>query len=314
MRILIVGFGDVAARLAPLLAKRFRLYGLIRDPAKADRLRTLGVVPLIGDLDDRATLARAAALADCVIHLAPPPAHLRVDTRTRNLLAALSKTPSGREYSHGVRSRRLVYLSTTGVYGDCGGEWVTEARPLRPTNDRAKRRVDAERALRRWMRSAPAMRSQCVLRAPGIYAKDRLPLARLTAGTPALRADEDSYSNHIHADDLARATVAALFRGSNGRNYHCCDDAPLRMGHYFDLVADRFGLPRPRRISRGEAEKTLPPALLSFLRESRRLSNRRLKDELGVRLAFPTVADLLAGLSCAEVAEALSARGDTRPR
>jgi nucleoside-diphosphate-sugar epimerase len=324
-RILIVGFGDVAARLAPRLAKRFRVYGLIRDPGKAHALRALGVIPVIGDLDDRNSLTRATALADLIIHLAPPGPDSSRDQRTRNLLAALSRSPHRAastlhcEYSQGTlcRTPHLVYISTSGVYGDCQGEWVHETRRVRPVNDRARRRADAENALRRWLRSTTGYtsgRSASILRAPGIYAEDRLPLARLRAGTPALQAGEDSFSNHIHAEDLARATIAALFRGRNGRIYHCSDDAPLRMGEYFDLVADRFGMPRPPRIPRAEAEKALPASLLSFLRESRRLRNGRLKAELGVRLAHPAVAGMLEGLTEAEVRAALSARDDTRPR
>lgn len=319
MRILIVGFGDVASRLAPLLTPRFKVYGLIRDPKKSAALRLLGVRPIVGDLDDRKSLSRMAGLADFVIHLAPPAPHGTRDLRTRRLLAALSHRAAVRsmgEYSPGPNSSRcgIVYVSTTGVYGDCAGAWVSESRPPRPESPRARRRLDAEQALRGWMRSLPARRFVCMLRAPGIYAADRLPLERLNAGTPALHPEEDSYSNHIHADDLARAAVSALFRGANGRTYNCCDDAPLQMGDYFDAVADRFGLPRPPRISRAEAERTLSDALLSFLRESRRLDNARLRHELGLELAYPTVTGMLDNLTDGVVDAVLSARGGTRPR
>lgn len=319
MRILIVGFGDVAARLAPLLVGRHKVYGLIRDRNKAAALRTLGVVPVIGNLDERTSLRRLAGLADCIVHLAPPPAKGSIDPRTRRLMAALSArqgAQSGGECSRKDTGAhcRVVYVSTSGVYGDCEGEWVTEARGLRPGNDRARRRVDAEHRLHRWQCAAPAARSVSVLRAPGIYAADRLPLARLRAGTPAVEADEDSFSNHIHADDLARAVWLTLFRGRKGRAYNCCDDEPLRMGDYFDQVADRFALPRPARISRSAAEKALPETLLSFMRESRRLDNRRLRRELRMAFAYPSVAVMLSGLSEESVSAALSARDDTRPR
>lgn len=309
MRILIVGFGDVAARLAPLLTARFKVYGLIRDAGKAGRLRALGVLPILGDLDDRKTLARIAGLADCIVHLAPPGAQGSADARTRRLVAALSAGADS--------PRRVVYVSTSGVYGDCAGEWVSESRPARPGNDRARRRLDAESVLRNWSRrgaASAAARSVCVLRAPGIYAVDRLPLSRLKAGTPALAHEQDSFSNHIHANDLAKATLAAAFRGRNCRIYNCCDDEPLAMGDYFDTVADRFKLPRPRRIARMEAERTLPESLLSFMRESRRLDNLRLRNELGVRLEYPTVAATLGKLTDEEIGAALSARGETRPR
>jgi nucleoside-diphosphate-sugar epimerase len=135
-----------------------------------------------------------------------------------------------------------------------------------------------------------------ILRVPGIYAADRLPLQRLRAGTPALAAPEDPYTNHIHADDLARVAVAALMRGRGQRTYNASDDSALRMGEYFDLVADRLGLPRPPRVSRQGAGAHIPEVLLSFMRESRRLANTRLRRELRVRLRYPTVAEGLAGL------------------
>jgi nucleoside-diphosphate-sugar epimerase len=135
---------------------------------------------------------------------------------------------------------------------------------------------------------------------PGIYAADRLPLARLRGGTPALRPEDDSYVNHVHAEDLARMIVAALHRSQPNRSYNASDDAPQKMGDYFDLVADRFGLARPPRISRAEANNRLPGTLLSFMAESRRLVNRRIKDELRMQLLYPTVED---GLRAAPMVE-----------
>jgi nucleoside-diphosphate-sugar epimerase len=200
--------------------------------------------------------------------------------RTRHLVAAFAKRKS--------LPQHLVYISTSGVYGDCGGALVDETRPSRPQTERAKRRADAEETLRAWgARSGVAV---TILRVPGIYADDRLPLERLTRGTPALNADEDSYVNHIHADDLARATLAALRRGQH-RSYNAADDAPVKMGDYFDLVAERCGLPRPPRITREEARRVISRELYSFMNESRRLVNTRLKRELRVALQYPTVRD-----------------------
>jgi len=133
-----------------------------------------------------------------------------------------------------------------------------------------------------------------ILRVPGIYAADRLPLGRLQQGTPGIIDNQDSYTNHIHADDLAHISVAALQRGKACRVYHASDDSHLKMGGYFDQVADAFGLPRVPRISRAEAQNVLSPMLLSFMNESRRLTNQRMKHELKVQLSYPTVADLLA--------------------
>lgn len=280
-KLLIVGCGDVAARALPLLRGHYRIYALVRNPARGDWLRRQGVIPLAGDLDRPASLVRLAGLADCVLHFAPPQNQGVRDERTRHLVAALGMG--------GRQPLRLVYISTSGVYGDCGGEWVTETTPRCPDTPRAMRRADAEAVLRQWGRRSGA--SVRILRAPGIYAADRLPLERLKRGTPALRPEDDAWGNHIHADDLARIAVAALRLGRSGRVYNAADDLPLKMGDYFDLVADHFGLPRPERIGREEAGRRIAPELLSFMNESRRLANARVKDELRVRLAYPTVRD-----------------------
>jgi nucleoside-diphosphate-sugar epimerase len=275
-RLLIVGCGDVGLRILARVHRRFRVFALTSTPARAPLLRAAGAVPLAGDLDDRATLARLRALAPRLIHLAPPPNHGRGDPRTRHLLAAIEPP------------RRAVYISTTGVYGDRAGAWLDETAPLAPANERAWRRVTAEQA----MRAAGA----AVLRVPGIYAHDRLPLDRLRAGTPALAADDDVFTNHIHADDLARIAIAALMRGGRGRTYNAVDDSQLKMGDYFDAVADAFGLPRPPRLPREQLKSAVSPMMYSFMGESRRLRNARVKRELKVRLAWPTVAATLADL------------------
>lgn len=279
--LLIVGAGDVARRTLPMLIGRYRLFAVLRDPAQRAFWREHGVHPILADLDQPHDLRRLAGLADVVLHFAPPPAHGARDTRTRRLLAALARGKS--------LPQRLVYVSTSGVYGDCGGARVTESRPLRPCTQRAQRRADAERELRRFGRRCGTCVS--VLRAPGIYAAERLPVDRLRNGIEALRAEDDVFTNHIHADDLAAAMCAALRYGRPNRCYNASDDSALKMTDYFDLVADRFGLPRPPRITRAEAEVRLPATQLSFMSESRRLDNQRLKSELRVRLRYPTVAD-----------------------
>lgn len=285
-KLLIIGSGDVARRVLPLLAKRYRVYALVRDPAKAADWRAAGAVPVTADLDDRKSLSRLAGLADLVVHLAPPPNSGEIDSRTRNLLAALAKGKS--------LPRRLVYVSTTGVYGDCAGAAIDETRAPNPATARARRRVDAEERLRTFGRRWGC--KVALLRAPGIYAGDRLPLERLRAGTPALAEAEDVYSNHIHAEDLAAACVAALRRGKANRACNVVDDSDMRMAEYFDRVADVFGLPKPPRLSRAEIANVLSPVQLSFMAESRRIGNRRLKHELKLRLRYPTVD---AGLQAA---------------
>lgn len=283
-KLLIVGCGDVAWRALPKLLQRFRVYALLRDPEQVPRWREAGALPLLGDLDNRASLNRLAGLADCVLHLAPPPDRGGRDTRTHKLLAALGRGKS--------LPQRLIYISTSGVYGDCQGAMIDETRAPNPETARAVRRLDAERQLRAFGRRNKVLVG--ILRAPGIYASDRLPVERLQKGTPALAAADDVYTNHIHADDLAAACCAALQHARPNRAYNVSDDSQLQMGEYFDCVADTFGLSRPQRLARTEAERVLPPMQLSFMRESRRLSNRRLKEELQLRLAYPRVEEGIA--------------------
>ncbi len=273
-----------AARLVPAGVRRL---ALTSSPERAPLLRSGGITPLVGNLDDARSLRRLAGLATRVLHLAPPPSEnlpdWRLDPRTRALSRVLARRSA---------PQALVYGSTSGVYGDCQGARIDETRPTAPTTPRAQRRVDAEQQLRFFGR----MRGTAVhiLRIPGIYAPDReggTPRGRLLKGTPVLRPEDDVYTNHVHADDLARACVAALWRGRPQRITHASDDTELKMGDYFDLAADLYGLPRPPRLPRDLATQQLPLMLLSFMGESRRLDNRRLKQELRLRLQHPTVRE-----------------------
>lgn len=264
-RLLIAGFGDIARRAAPSLANSFELRILTRKTGM--------------DLDRPESLS-ALEPVHAVLHCAPPPSGA-TDTRTANLLNALE---NGK-----ILPTRFVYISTSGVYGDCGGARVDELRPINPQSPRARRRADAEARLALWCRARGVQ--LVVLRAPGIYASDRLPLARLRAGTPVLRDADDVYTNHIHADDLAAICVRSLEDAAPAGTYNASDDSQLKMGAWFDLVADRAGLPRPPRVSRAESAGRVAPELLSFMNESRRLDNTRLKQTLGVRLRYPTVRE-----------------------
>lgn len=284
-RLLVVGCGDVGMRLLPLVAARYRVFALTSRPDRCAALRAAGAVPVVADLDRPRTLKRLAGLARHVVHLAPPQTHGALDLRTRNLTAIL---PEGAQ---------VVYVSTSGVYGDRGGRLTPETTPVAPRNARAARRVDAEQVLRAWALAARGRVT--ILRAPGIYAADRLPLERLQRGTPALAAGDDVYTNHIHADDLARLALAALRYGRAGRVYNASDDTHMKMGDYFDLVADAFRLARPPRLARTELEQVVTPVQLSFMSESRRLDNTRLR-ELRARLLHPHVAAVVeaaAGLN-----------------
>ncbi|HYL23552.1 MAG TPA: NAD-dependent epimerase/dehydratase family protein [Burkholderiales bacterium] len=262
-RLLVVGYGDIARRATSLLAARFTITGLSRRAGF--------------DLDHRAAMALGAA--DALLHCAPPPPAGERDSRTANLLAALDEQR--------VVPGRVVYISTSGVYGDCAGERVDETRPINPQTPRARRRADAERQLEQWGTARGT--ALVILRAPGIYAADRLPLDRLRARLPVLCREEDVYTSHIHADDLAAAVARALEGDAPAGTYNAADDSELLMGDWLDLVADHAGLPRPPRAPASRIAELVPPELLSFMQESRRLDNARLKQVLGVRLRYPTV-------------------------
>ncbi|WP_425124892.1 NAD-dependent epimerase/dehydratase family protein [Burkholderia gladioli] len=334
-RVLIVGCGDVGMRCVEQLrglARPPRIIALTSQPARRAELAAAGVVPVVGDLDRPATLARLGGLAPQVLLLAPPQPSGPDDLRTRALIAALGArhrarggparsgaAPVGRMRALAGAWRRgtdrgqaapgaarivpegpgaplrLVYASTSGVYGDCGGARVDETRPVRPANARAVRRVSAERQLR--AATARGALSARIVRIPGIYAANRLPIARLERGTPALVDADDVYTNHIHADDLAAILLAAAVRGRAARVVHASDDTEMKMGEYFERVARASGRASPPRITRAEAETRLEPVQLSFMRESRRLVNTRLKRELRFALRYPTVDDFLRTVS-----------------
>jgi len=285
-RILIIGCGDIGLRVAQQLRRNYRVFALTSQEGRFQELRGLGITPILGNLDHLESLWRLSGLAETVIHLAPPQSVGHCDSRTRNLTRILAQGPAG--------VRRLIYLSTTGVYGDHQGGRVSEVTPVKPQSERAKRRIDAEQTLRLW---GPAHGiSVTILRVPGIYAADRLPIERLQARTPALLPAEDAYSNHIQSDDLARLICAAVYYGKPQRVINACDGGETKMGDYFDEVADAFGLERPARLPAAELQKIISPMLWSFMRESRRVTNARLP-ELKTPLLYPSVAEFLKTIS-----------------
>jgi nucleoside-diphosphate-sugar epimerase len=272
--LLLIGCGDIALRSAPLLRTHYRLIGLCRHLENAPRLRQHGITPVFGDLDSPKTLNRLAGIAHAVLHLAPPPNHGKRDIRTINLLASLTKRPATNRI---ILPQRLIYISTSGVYGDCNGALTDETYPIKPRIDRSIRRADAEKQVRNW-----GLRNYVnvsILRVPGIYAAERLPLKRLHEGAPALLPEDDCYTNSIHAYDLVHIIFAALRYAKPGRVYNACDD-----------FADFFDIPRPPRIARINAYKHISNNMLSFMEESRRLTNTRIKNELYINLRYPTVA------------------------
>jgi len=284
--ILIIGCGDIGLRVAQQLSRSHRVFALTSSQNRFQELREVGAIPILGDLDKPETLWRLSGLAQTVIHLAPPQNQGNRDCRTRNLVRILAQG------SNVVR--RFIYISTTGVYGDHRGGKVSEATPVSPESERAQRRVDAERVLRLW---APAHGvALTILRVPGIYAADRLPLERLQSQTPALLPEQDAYSNHIHSDDLARLVCAAVYHGKPQRVINACDGGETKMGDYFDEVADAYGLDRPVRVPAAELQKIVSPMLWSFMRESRRVTNTRLH-ELKTPLRYPSIAHFLKTIS-----------------
>ena len=284
--ILIIGCGDIGLRVAEQLSRSHRVFALTSQQNRFQELREVGATPILGNLDQPESLWRLSGLAQTVIHLAPPQNSGNRDCRTRNLLRILAQGSN--------IVRRFIYISTTGVYGNHQGGKVSEITPVSPQSERAHRRVDAERTLRLW---APAHGvALTILRVPGIYAADRLPIDRLKAKTPALLPNEDAYSNHIHSDDLARLVCAAVYHGKPQRIINACDGSETKMGDYFDEVADTFGLERPARLPGSELQKIVSPMLWSFMRESRRVTNTRLH-ELKTPLRYPSVGHFLKTIS-----------------
>ena len=241
--------------------------------------------PLAVELTKTRDLIKLTALAQRIVWMAAP------DTRFANdpTLKKLVLFSAARSRAWGKTPTCITYISTTGVYGNAGGEWINERAPVNPQSDRAKRRVHAEMQLKFGLKLAHKIH---ILRAPGIYGHGRLPIDRIRAGTPALLPQEDSWSNHIHEVDLARLAFWANFKAGTYKVVNACDEAPCKMGDYFDAVADAFGLQRPPRLSREEVKKVVSPMMWSFMAESRRIESNNQKS-LGFRLRYPTVADYL---------------------
>lgn len=283
-RVLIVGCGDLGRRVGRLWRERgVSVTGLARREETLGAMQAAGLTPLRGDLDDPSDLPPLNIADGFVYHFAPPPGQGRTDPRLGKLLEHLAARPL---------PRRFVLLSTSGVYGDRGGALVSESDPPAPGTDRGHRRLDAERRLQAFAEATGV--ETVILRVGGIYGPGRLPERRLRAGTPIVPPGQAPRTNRIHVDDLAAVCVAAARRGRAGAIYNVSDGSDSSMTDYFDAVADFLGLPRPPRIDRDEALRTLSPGMVSYLRESRRLDCRRMREELGVRLRYPDLASGLA--------------------
>lgn len=275
--VLIIGCGYTGRRLAGRLAREGRsVTGVVSSAASAGELEITGVKALVRNLDDPQPPTHPDD-HERIFYLAPPPDGGTTDPRLQRFLGRIERRNP---------APRIVYTSTTGVYGDCGGDLVDEGRPLNPTTDRARRRADAERRLLDWSRETGG--EFVILRVAGIYGPGRVPVEYVRRGNAVLRDEDAPFSNRIHVDDLVTACIAAMERGVDGQAYNVSDGHPSRMGEFYDLIADLTGQPRPPRITSAEAEGIMSPGMLSFLRENRRIDNGRLRNELGVVLKHPS--------------------------
>jgi nucleoside-diphosphate-sugar epimerase len=284
--VLIVGCGYIGQRVAVLLqATGCRVTGSVRGTASHVALNEAGIDARLLDLDRPAVDHDGVSGYDALFYFAPPQTEGDRDLRMQTFLQLLDT---------GAPPRRMVYISTSAVYGDCQGAWITESQPVNPATARGRRRLDAEQQLCKWCKVHGTQ--WVLLRVPGIYGPGKLPLERLRKGTPVLNEADSPYTNRIHGDDLAGICVAALFSAHADEIYNVSDGHPSNMTDYFFRVADAAGLSRPPVVDRNEAGRVLTKGMLSFLNDSRRMRNDKLLAQLGVSLKYP---DLDAGLkSC----------------
>ena len=274
----IMGCGDIGRRVAQLYQSEGRqAIGWVRSEASLSAGQQQGIGMRTGDLDAGSFFPRNAFEDADIFWFMPPPSEGNEDSRLRRFLLAVQQAP-----------RRIVLISTTGVYGDCSGRWIDETEPLKPLADRAIRRLDAEVALREW--GEKYVGQWVILRVPGIYAVDRLPLARLRRGEPVLEADSAPWTNRIHADDLAMVAKKAMEVAPNKSVYNVTDGHPSTMTDYFNQVADYVGLPRPPQLAMSAAAEVMSAGMLSYLAESRRIENTKMVRELAVSLRYPSLA------------------------
>jgi nucleoside-diphosphate-sugar epimerase len=295
---LVVGCGYVGTRLARQQSGRRPVLGIVRSGPSVTDLQAVGLNTLRLDLDapepELQPALTSAANGAAVVYLVPPPDRGSADPRFEGFLRLLGDAVPA----------VFIYVSTTGVYGDTGGALVDEDSPIAPGNDRARRRVAAESTASAW---CAARGVRCVvLRVPGIYGPHRLPLERLERGEPALRSEDAGPGNRIHVDDLVGSIVAAMDRPSAQGAYNVTDGDHSSTTAYLQETAAAAGLPSPRLIARAEAAQHIAPGMLAFLLESRRVDNRRMLEDLDVRLLYPRMqAGILASLAEMRMEESL---------
>lgn len=277
--ITIIGCGDIGRRVAALYQHEgATLAGMVHSKASAQALSALDIAPIQADLDDADTLNGTTYRDNLVFYFAPPPRAGERDTRMANWLSSLQSNN---------QPNKVVLISTTAVYGDSEGEWISEQSPLAPGTDRGLRRLDAEQQLAQWAESNKV--PFVILRVPGIYGPGRLPRERLEKALPVLNEAECGFTNRIHSDDLAMICVAAAKQAKSGEVFNVSDGHPGTMTDWFNQVADFLELPRPPQVSMQDAEQVMSAGMLSYLKESRRIDNAKMRKELNIKLKYETI-------------------------
>ncbi len=278
-QVVIVGCGRVGCQLGKLWRDSgLDVTGVVRSREKSGRLVESGLHTVLADLDEEQVVLDVPFQGAAVYYAVPPPDKGVEDTRIQRFLGNLDDKN---------RPAVLVYLGTTGVYGHCHGAWITEDQVPNPQNLRSQRRLHAENQLVDWHHKTgiPVV----ILRISGIYGPERLPLMSLKRRQAILNEADSPFSNRIHADDLVSICQLAAIRATSLHTYNISDGSPCKMSTYYDLVALSAGLEKPLTLSWQEAGIALTPSMLEFLRESRRIDNRRMLAELGVVLKYPTL-------------------------
>ncbi len=288
-----MGCGYIGKKLARLLFEQEIMPGcIVHSKGSADDCLAMGLSPLAFDLDKADRGLSEIALREAVLNVfedavvayfVPPQPQGDSDQRMQNFVSMLDGLT--------VAPEKILLISTTGVYGDCHGEWIDEQRATMAQVDRARRRLSAESRLQKYCDLNKT--ALIIFRVPGIYAVDKLPLKRILSGQPIVNADDSGFTNRIHADDLSAFCAEALMCDVTPGIYNCCDGAPSTMNDYFMKVADAAGLVRPAEISLLQAQQQLSKGMLSYLAESKRISNEKLLMHFKTKLKYP---DLSTGL------------------
>lgn len=278
----IFGCGDIGRRVAQLCLQAERSpTAWVKTTESAKTCQAMGLKTRQHDFDTDPQAIKFDRRVS-ILYTVPPPQSGICDTRLQSVLPQLQH----------AQIEKFVLISTSGVYGDCGGRWIDESTPIRPFAARAQRRAHAELSLLKWAKKWKV--DTVILRVPGIYAADRLPVERIKRGLRLVKRCEAPWTNRIHADDLATACFAALTKPVENEIINVIDDQPSTMIEYFEAAADYANLPRPVAISLQAAQRSLSPGMQSYLGESRRIKNEKMKRLLKFKLRYPTLAEGLA--------------------